>query len=831
MPLESELYIELYAIISSIEDDLTDVLASVPAKTLWAAIDAKTTPSSTSHEIALSLTFGKKSKVLNYLKERGAIASPKRVPKLINGLVDVRNRVFHRRPLEYGDQQLVYEALSYLKSVTQPPFISTTHTHSRLHEDKRAFLKTISIDYTNEDVCFNNLPTPDFQETGYIGRTSLRSQLVGALLEGNYPAITLVGEGGIGKTALALRSAWDVVDHPSNPFEAVIWTTAKQTQLVGFSIEEIKSDIRSGIDVFEAAASTMGDTSDTTSAEMLMTMLREFSCLLIIDNLETVLDPNIRELAQSVPSGSKILFTSRVTLGEGDRPFRMPHLNDDDARSLFRAFATVAALEEVADLPNNAIDPILKQLQYNPLFIKWYLQARKSGVSHAEIMSKRDTIIDFCMLNVFDDLSGDTKKLAAAFAATKPPHDVQKLSFVSELVGDRFEDSIRDLLRRNILQPKYLSESVTYEMGVLPKSFLSKSNILPGTLVRNVKKRENQYIDLLESKPISAAISYDPREVYLNDPANLISFKKLKSAGTYIARQDFKTALARAEDARALNPQYFEIYRIIAFCQMKSDLYFEANENYLTAIKLAPKHAPLRFFYANFLTEYNDLQDAQNQCAECLTLDPDSLEAQLLLSRILTYQNRFSEAYEILKTINASQISMRLRVIYCDRTVDALCRWLDKSYSEENTDEAKSIIGLIATTIADNQAFIDQRIRYKLSKIYRPLQFVNANSTSDDICKKHIEFINSQSTRHNIIQPEHSNDDASQNELGRKCGKISSIQATYGFIVSGDESLFFHRGEFVGKDFESLQVGVSVNFAMGANREGPCAIRVREHTI
>ena len=68
----------------------------------------------------------------------------------------------------------------------------------------------------------NNLPPPDFDETGFIGRRQQISQLI-KLCHGPYPVITIVGDGGLGKTALALKVGYEVMDG-SSPKSSVNWS-------------------------------------------------------------------------------------------------------------------------------------------------------------------------------------------------------------------------------------------------------------------------------------------------------------------------------------------------------------------------------------------------------------------------------------------------------------------------------------------------------------------------------------------------------------------------------------------------------------------------------
>jgi len=70
-------------------------------------------------------------------------------------------------------------------------------------------------------------------------------------------------------------------------------------------------------------------------------------------------------------------------------------------------------------------------------------------------------------------------------------------------------------------------------------------------------------------------------------------------------------------------------------------------------------------------------------------------------------------------------------------------------------------------------------------------------------------------------------DDASANSPPNR-GRLAQLHPNYGFVDTGGLRLFFHRGEWTGKlDFGNLGEGAIVEFEIGSNEKGTCAVNVR----
>lgn len=64
-----------------------------------------------------------------------------------------------------------------------------------------------------------------------------------------------------------------------------------------------------------------------------------------------------------------------------------------------------------------------------------------------------------------------------------------------------------------------------------------------------------------------------------------------------------------------------------------------------------------------------------------------------------------------------------------------------------------------------------------------------------------------------------------QQEHPQHAGRIQNLKAGYGFITpdSGGANIFFFHAEVLNADFNELRTGQRVTYALGANKQGPCA--------
>lgn len=163
----------------------------------------------------------------------------------LSELTPIRNRVMHTRPLLGGDFSTVYDFVEKSKNNSPIDWNYTLETRELIEKDS-SYLLSLKLPTNNSfdepSGVIHNLPIPDFDDTGFIGRTKDVEEIKKLILSNK--VVSILGDGGIGKTALAVKLAYDLVDLGDKcPFELIIWTSAKTTMLTSKGIEEIYSAI------------------------------------------------------------------------------------------------------------------------------------------------------------------------------------------------------------------------------------------------------------------------------------------------------------------------------------------------------------------------------------------------------------------------------------------------------------------------------------------------------------------------------------------------------------------------------------------------------------
>lgn len=875
-----------FALISSLEQDLRDYIRHFPSdgsqplipadareKALRRAGDDLSQNSKADLELLDYCDFGDISVILRALDTRGANLGLSEIASRVEGRTPSRNRVCHSRPLEPDDLPSLLELTDFvLRKQVQIPAPTVADVRRRLTEDPTFAFELVIPEYwqDDDDLLKHNLPIPEFDDTGFLGRQKDRTDVL-KLLHSQYPVITLVGEGGVGKTALALRCLYDIVERgKSQPYDAIIWVSLRTSVLTIEGTKEIKDAVRTVLGLFQEAAKELG-TPNTDRRQLedlqaeLLDYLGTFKVLLAIDNLETVDVAAIRPFLLGIPSGSKVLLTSRIGLGELEVRYPLEPLEKPAALHLARRFAQSLNLRQIVEAPEELLSRYVDALYRNPLLIKWFISGVSSGLAPATVVfgpqKTFEQAIAFCFENLFDRLSGDERYVLQVFSAATHALSRAELLLLTDMPVLNVDRALIRLHNSSMLRRTSLRSTQQYSLTDIAGAYLRKVAKPSGDLVKKVHSGLVGVRQLAQQELAGrAAYKYDRAVVEWSSNEELISASFLKKALWHIRAEEWGPASEAIERARELTPAFSEVYRIDGWVQCRLGDLHTAAESFRQSVDLSPNSPRARYSYAWFLMEdLKDLEGALHQFTHALRLDVD--DGTLLTGRAicLVRLGRFDEAEEhykkILATIDARPAKWRIAtrdqaVEFYKRRIELDRTMRDPKAMGEHLLAGAKVLG-DSKRNGDWDSKMQQTAVRLFTEVVRVWHLTNdailataiieaLAATSDEVVvgiwqsdpdlrdfasrNPHL-WADLQSRFTQVRQLVVSRPDE---ERQQHIGYVDVLWGVFGFVrePNGDR-WFFHQTEVrPPATFSRLAIGDAVKFELGSNEKGPCAQRV-----
>lgn len=260
----------------------------------------------------------------------------------------------------------------------------------------------------------HNLLQPDYGH--FVGRENELKQIRRLLLpESRHFVVTIDGIGGIGKTALALEVAHSFLRHyhhmpEEKRFEAIIWTSAKQTILTGEGIATRPQFLRTLDDIYVTIAIVL-EREDIIRArpegqdDLVRHALTQQRTLLILDNLETVDDERVMTFIREVPDPTKVIVTTRHRLDIA-YPVRLKGMKEDEGLT----HIINEAKKKGVNLTKNETQQLYKRAGGVPLAVVWSLAQISYGHSVEVVLARlgqpTENIIKFCFEATLNEIRG-----------------------------------------------------------------------------------------------------------------------------------------------------------------------------------------------------------------------------------------------------------------------------------------------------------------------------------------------------------------------------------------------------------------------------------------
>lgn len=308
----------------------------------------------------------------------------------------------------------------------------------------------------------NNLP----RLQPFFGRTEELKQIAEALdHEARTWGALIDGPGGMGKTSLAVRAAYDCAP---GQFQRIIFLSVKDRELDDDGERELGMFILPGfLEMLNELARELEQPDITKAAEsdrirLLLDALGPAQALLILDNLESLTKQDRDQLftfVKRLPQGCKAILTSRRRIGSGSDLLILEKLDE------------AAALETLADLARH--NPLLAktseaerltlhtQTGGKPLLLRWV--AGQLGRGSCRTFSDAlhflrscppdNDPLEFIFGDLADEFSAEETKVLVALTYFTLPAKVEHIVELADLGGEPVETALRTLANRSLVVP------------------------------------------------------------------------------------------------------------------------------------------------------------------------------------------------------------------------------------------------------------------------------------------------------------------------------------------------------------------------------------------
>lgn len=356
--------------------------------------------------------LGGDTRVLDYLKSRRDIDLSDGVyvyndgpicVRLVSGDVDLAD--FFLPNGNYREES--FEGLSYVTGATRrQPIADFSAPPSPLPSSATEGLSELDV----QGDTFGNVPP---LAAGYVRRPDLEHELGERLRDSRYPAVTLVGRGGIGKTSLALQVLHEIT--VSGVYETVVWFSARDIELDPDRARTVRPQVK-GLDeiavefdrLLHVGATPMkGKERVKFLADHLGGVAETGPILFVFDNFETVVNPIelYDQLSNWIRLPNKILITTRLRPFKGDYPVEVKGMSQSEMEELIDSHATRLGI--TAKLSKAVRREVFTESEGHPYVAKILLGeiARRGGRPLVQrILANRDDILSALFERTYSSL-------------------------------------------------------------------------------------------------------------------------------------------------------------------------------------------------------------------------------------------------------------------------------------------------------------------------------------------------------------------------------------------------------------------------------------------
>ena len=582
--------------------------------------------------------------------------------ELMDELNEIRKKIAHAKSTFSG---VDFNNLIFIvKQICQGEIASNLITYINNQSYKKA--EEIPLTFFSEYECPNNLPIQDYDlDGGFVGRKKEIETIKKLLYSDQDRIISITGAGGIGKTAVSLKMSYTILADNNNPFESIIWFSAKESKLTAeYGIVPIES----GIECCEQLVHDTLNVVDEKSLKIfeksgisyevikkhLYNLFSTHKCLLIIDNLETIKDEDTISFIKNIPRPSQVLITSRRGLGEIERRYNLPDFNEKDAVKLFRIISKERNRVDLLKIKDKDILGLVKKVKCYPLLIKWSIGKVCLGMelksAFCEIYTGTSEIAEFAFNDVFELLNENSKScLYSMIIYGEKPITRLFIKHLANLDDSEFDDAIRELIITSFIYPESSSTEegvvTTYTTLSLTRGFIQHKLDENPKELNSIKTRYYELSKQIQDFEKSLKTYYQSMvSLGIKSDNEKISFNYIKSAKNFHKNDNFEKARQNFENAIKSAPNFSYALMEYAKFEYEQEHYQQAERLILRAIRSDPENYHVHFTHGIFLKKQHRIPQAINALKKASELNPKHLPIYNELGRCYCFNGEFEAA-------------------------------------------------------------------------------------------------------------------------------------------------------------------------------------------
>ena len=292
------------------------------------------------------------------------------------------------------------------------------------------------------------------------------------------------GPGGMGKTSLAVRAAYDA---SPEVFKKIVFVSLKTRELDDNGVRDLSDFILRGlVELLNELARELGQPDIAKAAEeqrprLLLDALRGTQALLILDNLESLVKKDrdtVFTFVKKLPTGCKAILTSRGRFGSGAEELILEKLSEEAALATLAELATHNPLLAVTSEAERLV--LYRETGGKPLLLRW--TAGQLGRGHCLTFTnaiqflrscpERNDPLEFIFGDLVEEFSEAESRVICALTWFTLPAKVGHVAIVASVPEPETDRALRSLTVRSLAVPS--DELQTFTVVPMVADFLRK---------------------------------------------------------------------------------------------------------------------------------------------------------------------------------------------------------------------------------------------------------------------------------------------------------------------------------------------------------------------